>query len=119
MFSVLSDSNPSSKLNPFPNKLWFLPGCSASLLKTLREKEKLLVTNNFSFFPHRVFYPLGQLSAIFTKFEIVIFKLFQFGRVLNLLFGKGLCWVFLYECVILSSFTIGPVRRLYDKKASP
>ena len=24
-----------AKLNPFPNKPWFLPVCSASLLKTL------------------------------------------------------------------------------------
>ena len=36
------------KVNPFPNKLWFLCVCSASLLKTLWEKEKLLVTSNFS-----------------------------------------------------------------------
>ena len=44
------------------------------------EKEKLLVTNNFSF-SHSVFYPFGKLSAIFVKFEIVDCKLFQFGRV--------------------------------------
>ena len=36
-------------LNPFPNKPWFLRVCSTGLLKTLREKEKLLVTSNFSF----------------------------------------------------------------------
>ena len=36
-------------LNPFPNKPWFLCVCSTSLLKTLWEKEKLLVTSNFSF----------------------------------------------------------------------
>ena len=30
--------------NPFPNKLWFLRVCRTSLLKTLWEKEKLLVT---------------------------------------------------------------------------
>ena len=40
--------------NPFPNKPWFLRVCSKSLLKTLWEKEKLLVTSNFSF-SHRVF----------------------------------------------------------------
>ena len=43
-------------LNPFPNKPWFLRVCSTSLLKTLWEKEKLLVTSNFSF-SHSVFYP--------------------------------------------------------------
>ena len=67
--------------NPFPNTSPdFLPVCRTSLLKTLWEKEKLLVTSNFSF-SHCVFYPLGELSAIFIKFEIVVCKLFQFGRV--------------------------------------
>ena len=42
-------------LNPFPNKPWFLRVCSTCLLKTLWEKEKLLVTSNFSF-SHSVFY---------------------------------------------------------------
>ena len=70
----------SGYINPFPNKPWFLLVCSASLLKTLWEKEKLLVTSNFSF-SHSVFYPFGELSTIFIKFEIVICKLFQFGRV--------------------------------------
>ena len=36
-------------VNPFPNKPWFLRVCSTCLLKTLWEKEKLLVTSNFSF----------------------------------------------------------------------
>ena len=66
--------------NPFPNKPWFLRVCWTSLLKTLWEKKKLLVTSNFSF-SHSVFYPFGKLSAIFIKFEIVVCKLFQFGRV--------------------------------------
>ena len=44
--------------------------CSKSLLKTLWEKSKL-------FFSLSVFYPLGELSAIF-KFKIVVCKLFQF-----------------------------------------
>ena len=76
-------------VNPFPNMPWCLFVCSMSLLKTLWEKEKLLVTSNFSF-SHSVFYPFGKLSAIFIKFEIVVCKLFQFGRVLNLSFGKWL-----------------------------
>ena len=39
------DQHPSvlKSLNPFPNLPWFLPVCSTSLLKTLWEKEKLLV----------------------------------------------------------------------------
>ena len=64
-------------INPFPNKRWFLPVCSTSVLKTLWEKEKLLVTSNFSF-SHGVFYLFGKLSAIFNQFEIVLCKLFQF-----------------------------------------
>ena len=66
--------------NPFPNKPWFLRVCSTSLLKTLWEKEKLLVTSNFTF-SHSAFYPLRERSAIFIQFEIVVCKLYQFGRV--------------------------------------
>ena len=77
------------KVNPFPNKPWFLRVCSTSLLKTLWEKEKLLVTSNFSF-SHSVFYPFEEVSAIFIKFVIVVCKVFQFGQVNNFSFGKGL-----------------------------
>ena len=66
-----------SYFNPFPNESWFLPVCSTSLLKTLWEKEKLLVPSNFSF-PHCVSYPFGELSVMFIKFEIVVCKLLQF-----------------------------------------
>ena len=65
---------------------------AVSLLKTLWVKEKLLVTSNFSF-SSSVFYSFGKLSAIFIKFEIVVCKLFQFGRVTNLSFGKGLIYL--------------------------
>ena len=67
-------------INPFPNKPWFLCVCSTSLLRTLWEKEKLLVTSNFSF-SHSVFNPFGELSAIFIKFKIVVCKVFEIGRV--------------------------------------
>ena len=66
--------------NPFPNKPWFSRVYSSGLLKTLWEKEKLLVKSNFSF-SHSVFYPFERLSSIFIKFEIVVCKLFQFGIV--------------------------------------
>ena len=69
-----------SSIDPFPNKPRFLRVCSTSRLKILLEKEKLLVTSNFSF-SHSVSYPFGGLSAIFIKFKIVVRKLFQFGRV--------------------------------------
>ena len=45
--------------------------------------------SNFSF-SQSVFNPFRELSAIFIKFKIVVCKLFQFGRVSNLSFGKGL-----------------------------
>ena len=53
------------------------------------EKEKLLVTSNFSF-SLNVFYPFRKLSAISIKFELVVCKLFLFGKVKHLSFGKGL-----------------------------
>ena len=67
-------------VNPFPNKPWFVRVCSTSPLKTLWEKEKLLVMSNFSFC-HSVFYRFRELSVVFIKFKIVVCKLFQFGRV--------------------------------------
>ena len=80
-------SEDSLTLNPFPNNPWFLRVCSRGLLKTLWEKEILLVTSYFSF-SHSDFYPFGKLLATFINFEIVVCKLFQFGRLWNLLFGK-------------------------------
>ena len=64
--------------NPFAIKLWFLRVCNISLLKKKKknwEKEKLLVTSNFSL-SHSVFYLFREHSANFIKFEIVVCKLF-------------------------------------------
>ena len=88
MFSTLCKTN-AFFINPFPNKPLFLRVCSTSLLKTLWENEKLLVTSNFSF-SHNVFCSFLELSAIFIQSKIVVCKLSQFGRVLNLSFGEGL-----------------------------
>ena len=44
------------------------------------DKEKLLVTSNFSF-SHSVSHPFGELNANFMKFEIVVCQLFEFDRV--------------------------------------
>ena len=44
------------------------------------EKEKLLVTRNFSF-SYSAFYLFGELITIFIKFELVVCKFFQFGSV--------------------------------------
>ena len=95
LLSLSNFSMSNCKLSPFQNKPWFLRVCSTGLLKTLQEKEKLLVTSNFSF-SCSVFYPFREFFATFIKFEIAVCKLFQFWRVQNLSFGKGLnlniCW---------------------------
>ena len=53
---------------------------AVQVLKTLWEKENLLATSNFSF-SYIVFNLSGEQSAIFINFEIVVCKLFEFGRV--------------------------------------
>ena len=67
-------------INPFPNKPWFLRVCSTSILKTLWEKEKLLISSNFSF-SHSVFYLFEELSVIFINFKSVACLVCPFGRV--------------------------------------
>ena len=79
-------SGNGKSLNSFPDKPLFLRVCSTSLLKTLWEKEKLLLTSNFYFF-QSVFYLFGELSAIFIKLKIVICKLLEGSRLCRL--GKG------------------------------
>ena len=74
--------NDSSCLNPFPNKPWFLWIYSTSLLKTLWEKEKMLVTSIFSF-SHSVFYSIRKINHHFSNIQLVVCKCFQFGHVRN------------------------------------
>ena len=68
------------RFNPFLNKPCFLRVYSTSLLKTVWENETLLVSSNFCF-SHSVFYLFGELSAIYIHIEIVVCKLFHFGRI--------------------------------------
>ena len=52
---------------------------------------KLSPANSFSLEESKCcFYPFWELSAIFAILKIVVCKFFQFRRVQNLLFGKGL-----------------------------
>ena len=74
--SILSTAFFVSDVNLFPNKPWFLCVCSTSLLKTLWEKEKLLIMSNFSF-SYSVFYPFWELSAIFIKLKNVAWNSFS------------------------------------------
>ena len=87
LFHVALEALGVNYLNPFPNKPGFLRVCSTSLLKTLWEKEKLLVTSNFSF-SHSVFYPFEELFSIFVKFEIIVCKLFHFWKSLKFVVWK-------------------------------
>ena len=77
--------------NPFPNNPLFLRVCinNRQLLKTQWGREKLLLTSNFCF-SHSVLYTVTELSSVFLKFEIVVCKLFKFGRVKIGHSGKGL-----------------------------
>ena len=65
---------------PFPKQALLFTCLCTSLSKTQWQKEKLLVTSNFSF-SHYVFYSLRVLSAIFIKLKIVVCKHFHFGRI--------------------------------------
>ena len=69
-------------------------------------KGEIARNEQFLLFPHSVFNPLGEFSAIFVKFEIVTRKLFQVGRALIFLFGKGLNAL---KHVVCSLFQSGPV----------
>ena len=57
-------------LKPLLKKPLFLHVYNTSFLKTLWEKEKLLIKSNFSI-SHSVFNPFGKLSAIFIKLKVV------------------------------------------------
>ena len=70
---------------------WFLRVCRTSHLKTVLEKEKLLITSNFSF-SHSVFYPIWELSVIFIKLQIVVCKLSIWKQSEICHLGTGLLW---------------------------
>ena len=75
--------------NPFPNKPLSLRVGSESLLKTLWEKEKFS-SRAISPFPAVFSTFFREVSSIFIELKIVVCKLFQFGRVKKMSFGKGL-----------------------------
>ena len=72
--------NHLSHINPFPNKPWFLHVGRMSLLKTLREKKKIARNKQFLLFP-QCFLPFQRTLNCFIKFNIIVYKLFQFQRV--------------------------------------
>ena len=78
--------SPKMYFNPFPKKPWFLHVYSTSLLKTLREKEKLLLTSNFSFSP-KCFLPCLITFCHFLQIQNCCMQTLS---VRNLSFGKRL-----------------------------
>ena len=100
-----NEPNLFTIFNPFPNKPCFLHACSTSLLKTLLEKEKCLQYKSFEntvgkgeiarfeqfLLFAQCFVPFGELSVIFMKLEIVVCKLFQFEKGLDLHHGAVSC----------------------------
>ena len=87
---IFTKHSPALTLNPLPNKPWLLCVCNTSLSKSQWEKEKLLITSNCSFYPTVFSTHFEELSVIFIEFEIVICKLFHFGRVYSLSFERRL-----------------------------
>ena len=67
--SILYDKHTNHDICLFSNKALFLRACNKNLLKTLWEKEKLLVTSNFSF-SHSVFYSLGKFPPFSSNLKL-------------------------------------------------
>ena len=74
-----------TSINPFPHNDTFRCPWKTSLLKTLWAfensvgKGEIALNEQFLLFP-QCFLPVWITFSIFVKFEIVVFKLFQFGR---------------------------------------
>ena len=69
-------------LNPSPhNDDFWRPG-GKSLLKTLWEKKKMLVSSIF-FFSRNVFHPMEDNFYVFSNVQFVVCKCFQFGQAYN------------------------------------
>ena len=99
MDTNFSPSSGSYVLNKFPSiSQWSdtgpsWPSClrfaGQVFWKHCGKRKKMLATSNFSF-SHSVFYLFGELYTFFIKFEIVVCKLFQFGKICRL--GKFIVW---------------------------
>ena len=77
------------EFNPFPNKPLFLGVCSTSLLKTLWEKEKLLLKSNFSF-SRSVFYCFENFLPFSSIQKFSSANSFSFGSLKVTNFSKTL-----------------------------
>ena len=92
-------------INPFPNKPWFLHVCSTSLLKTLWEKEKLLVKSSFSF-SHSVFLHVWILFCCFHQIwncrlqTLSVWKSLKFVVWERVKLGRTRLINYLYACIL-------------------
>ena len=79
IYRVVKSRDCVVRVNPFPNKAWFLRVCRISFMKTQWKKEKLLITSNFSF-SHSVFYPFRNFTPTSSHLKSSPAN-FQFRRV--------------------------------------
>ena len=75
-------------INPLPYNDKFRCTGGKSILKTLWEKMKMLVSSIF-FFSHNVFYPMKDNFNVLSNILFVVCKCFQFGKPKVLSTGKG------------------------------
>ena len=87
-WSILLFDRPS-EFNPFPKQALAFTCLQYNSFENNVGKGEIARNEQFLLFP-QCFYRFGELSAIFTKFKIVVCKLFRIGRVQNLSFGKEL-----------------------------
>ena len=83
--SYLLFANPLTLFQTSPG---FYESAETSYLKTLWEKEKLLVMSNFSL-SHSVFNPFGEFFAIFVIFEMLSANAFSSEESEICHLGKG------------------------------
>ena len=133
----------SQHLNPFTNRPLFPRVCSTRFLKTLWEKEKLLVTSSLSF-SHGVFHPSGETSTIFIKLKLSSANSFKLEDSKICRLGKSLLefsrtiysfrlapdiilvskfrrsewshkWLITFNCRLYKQYKIGCTLFLFDK----
>ena len=75
--------------NHFPNKPWILRVFSTSLLRTLWEKENLLVMSNFSIVPHCFLAVMENFLPFSTNLKLLSANSFSLGESKSCPLGKS------------------------------
>ena len=81
----------SALVIPLPNKLWFLYVCSTSFLKTLLEKEKLLITWPFCHI-HQIWNGRLQTLSIWKSLKFVFWEKVKLTLFQTTKFQSGSKW---------------------------